>query len=185
MKDWLQIPLFATLASVTYGVVHNQFTARLSIEYFTIGHPQIVPSTSPTVVGLAWGVIATWWMGAGLGIVLTLCARLGSKRPRLGVADSKWPILIVLGVMAVSAIVSGSIGLTLAKSDGVVLIGRLAERVPEDRHDAFLGAMWAHVASYVTGALGGLVLALWIWNRRWSLALKESSAALGAAQHSA
>ena len=50
-------------AAVLYGVAHDQVTARVCVEYFTIGHPRIIATESPTVLGLAWGVIATWWVG--------------------------------------------------------------------------------------------------------------------------
>lgn len=68
------------LAAVTYGILHNQVTARICVEYFTIGHPQIIGSTSPTLLGLAWGIVATWWVGLPLGIGLAFAAR-GNRGP--------------------------------------------------------------------------------------------------------
>ena len=45
----------AICAAVVYGVLHDQVTARICIEYFTIGHPRLIDSDSPTVLGLLAG----------------------------------------------------------------------------------------------------------------------------------
>ena len=66
----LRIIGLCVLAAVLYGVAHDQVTARVCVEYFTIGHPRILATESPTVLGLAWGVIATWWVGLVLGAPL-------------------------------------------------------------------------------------------------------------------
>ena len=84
----MAIVALSILAAVCYGVLHNQITARVCIEYFTIGHPQVlsVATNSPTVLGFVWGVIATWWVGLALGIPLALAARIG-VRPKKSVRD--------------------------------------------------------------------------------------------------
>lgn len=51
----------ALLAGITYGILHDQVTARVCVEYFTIGHPKIFPTTSPTLLAIGWGIVATWW----------------------------------------------------------------------------------------------------------------------------
>ncbi|MFI5379272.1 MAG: hypothetical protein ACHRHE_08245 [Tepidisphaerales bacterium] len=33
--------LLCILAAVCYGIVHDQVTARICVEYFTIGHPPV------------------------------------------------------------------------------------------------------------------------------------------------
>jgi len=48
---------------VAYGLVHDQVTVRVSLEYFTIGHPQLITTSSPTLLALFWGAAATWWVG--------------------------------------------------------------------------------------------------------------------------
>jgi hypothetical protein len=73
----LKIGAITVLASVTYGILHDQGTARICVEYFTIGHARLIDSDSPTVWALYWGVIATWWVGLPLGIGLALAARAG------------------------------------------------------------------------------------------------------------
>ncbi len=56
-------------ASVLYGLLHDQVTARVCVEYFTIGHPRVMASKSPTPLALYWGVVAPWWVGLPAGIL--------------------------------------------------------------------------------------------------------------------
>ncbi len=73
----LKIAGLFILAAVLYGVVHDQITARVCVEYFTIAQPTLVASTSPTVLGLVWGVVAAWWPGATAGLAISCAAREG------------------------------------------------------------------------------------------------------------
>ena len=57
----LRIVLTTVGMVVLYGVVHDQIAARLSLEYLTVGHRRLFAHDSPTLHGLAWGVIGTWW----------------------------------------------------------------------------------------------------------------------------
>ncbi|NIM70118.1 MAG: hypothetical protein GTN86_05960, partial [Xanthomonadales bacterium] len=61
--------------------------------------------TSPTLLGLGWGVFATWWLGAILGIGLALAAR-GGKRPKSTARSLVRPIGILIGFMGALAIVA-------------------------------------------------------------------------------
>ena len=54
-------------SAICYGIVHDQITARICVEYFIIGHPPVFGTDSPTLLGLGWGVIASWWVGLILG----------------------------------------------------------------------------------------------------------------------
>ena len=65
--QFMAIVVLCIVSSVVYGIVHDQITARICVEYFTIGHPPVFETDDPTLLGLGWGVIATWWVGAGLG----------------------------------------------------------------------------------------------------------------------
>ena len=40
--------------AITYGILHDQVTARVCVEYFTIGHEPIFGTDSPTLLGLGW-----------------------------------------------------------------------------------------------------------------------------------
>jgi len=106
----LKIIGVCVLAAVFYGIVHDQFTARICLEYFTIFHPPIFGRTqSPTLLAFGWGVLATWWVGMILGIFLAIAARAGS-RPKLSVKDGLPMIRRLLLIMAVCAVISGLAG---------------------------------------------------------------------------
>lgn len=154
---WARIVAVCILAAVVYGLVHDQITARVSLEYFTIGHPKVIDSKSPTLIGLVWGVIATWWMGLLLGVPLAACCRVGT-RPRIRARDLLPWLGVTLGGMAVLAVLAGLAGEFAAAQGWLWLVGPLAEAVPKERHAAFLSAMWAHSASYGGGVLGGIGL---------------------------
>lgn len=72
------------------------------------------------------------------------------SRPKRSVGSLVRTVAGLLAVMALMAIVAGVVGWLLARSGGVFLIGPLAQRVPADKHVAFL-AVWAHSVF----ALGG------------------------------
>jgi len=55
----LAIVLLCIGSAVMYGVLHDQVTARICVEYFTIGHPPVFPTDDPTLLGIGWGIIAT------------------------------------------------------------------------------------------------------------------------------
>src|SRR5262245_53103789 len=152
-------------AAIFDGIVHDQITARICVEYFTIGHPRLIDSDSPTVLGLFWGVVATWWVGLPLGIGLAVAARYGS-RGKLDVRDLVRPVLILLGCMSVLAAIAGLVGFVTSKMGVFALVEPLASRVPKNKHTAFLADGWAHSASYLTGMVGGIVLCIVTWRRR-------------------
>ncbi|PZR60105.1 MAG: hypothetical protein DI537_53130, partial [Stutzerimonas stutzeri] len=99
----IRIILFATAAAILYGILHDQVTAHLCVEYFTIAHPPVFPTTSPFLLAVGWGVIATWWVGLPLGVLLAAAARLG-RHNRLTVAQLKRPILMLMAVSAIAAL---------------------------------------------------------------------------------
>ena len=86
--QWIAIVALAILTCVTYGVINDQITARICVEYFTIGHPRIVATEDPTIPGIVWGIIATWWVGLILGVPLATVAK---TRPRSRVCRGHGP----------------------------------------------------------------------------------------------
>jgi hypothetical protein len=140
-------------------------TARICVEYFTIGHPPLLPTDSPTLLAIGWGIAATSWVGLPLGILLAAAARLGS-RPKWTSQHLRRPLAIVLLCMGVCAALAGVVGGILARRGEVWLVPPLATRVPVDRHAPFLVDLWMHSASYLAGMIGGLALTLWTWRQR-------------------
>ena len=153
------------VAAVLYGIAHDQITARICVEYFTVGHPPVFDTADPTLLGLGWGIIATWWVGLLLGAPLAVAARAGS-RPKRSPGSLVRPVTRLLAVMAVGAFLAGITGWLLARAGVVFLTGPVAEILPADRHAPFLADLWAHSASYLTGLGGGLVTLVSVWRSR-------------------
>lgn len=163
----IAIVALSVLAAVCYGILHDQITARVCIEYFTIGHPQVlsVPTNSPTVLGFVWGVIATWWVGFGLGIPLAIAARIGA-RPKKSARELVRPLFVLMGIAGILALCAGLVGYFAATRDWVALYGPLAVRVPQQLHARFIADLFAHNMSYAVGGIGGIVLIVLIWRSR-------------------
>ena len=159
------IVLFSIAAAVFYGIAHDQVTARVCLEYFTIGHPPVFKTTSPTLLALGWGVLATWWVGLPLGVCLACSSRLGTW-PRLSVRELVRPTLVLLLVMGLAAVFLGWRGFVRAEAGTVRLPPALFAAVPPEKHAAFIADWFAHTASYAVGGLGGLSLCLWTLRKR-------------------
>lgn len=155
MRQAASILLVAILASVAYGVIHDQVTARLSLEYFTVGHPRLFANDSPTLHGAAWGAIATWWMGAILGALLALCARAGPPA-KLETREVLPLVAGALGVAAAFALAAGLAAWLLSARGAIELAPRWRQAVSPEQQRGFLVASWVHIGSYVGGAVGGI-----------------------------
>jgi len=111
----VQVILLAVLAACCYGVIHDQITVRLCIEYFSVAHPPLFHTTSPSLLGLCWGVTAT----IGIGVVLGFALALVSQSPgpaSYSLSRLARSIFILLAVMAVSAAVAGIVGHQLSRN---------------------------------------------------------------------
>ncbi len=174
------IVLFSMIAAVFYVIIHDQITARICVEYFTIGHPPLFQTDSPTLLALGWGVVATWWVGLPLGVLLGGASRLGTW-PRTGVRELFWPTVVLLIVMALAAVFFGWRGFHRANAGTVQMPTALAAAVPSEKHAAFIADWFAHSASYAVGALGGLALCFWVIRGRWRLARVRADRDVGMA----
>jgi len=164
----LKIVGLCVLAAVVYGILHDQITARICVEYFTVFHPPILGGTqSPAVLALGWGVIATWWVGVLLGVSLALVARAGSW-PRLTACDLAPMIRTLLIVMAVCALVAGVVGYFRG-----IMPSSMTTLLPPDLYRRFLADWWAHNASYGSGFLGGVVLWVVAFRKRLRASRRE------------
>jgi hypothetical protein len=172
----LGIIFLAVVAAIAYGIVHDQITARICVEYFTVGHPRLINSDSPTVLALFWGVVATWWVGLPLGLGLAIAARAGRRR-KLAAGELFIPVVKLLGCMLAVATAFGAIGFATSRAGIFRLVEPLASRVPADKHTAFLVDGWAHSGSYLAGIVGGVVLCIFTWRRRLTCARGGESVA--------
>ena len=174
MVESLKIVGLGVVAAIVYGIAHDNVTARVCVEYFTIGHPPIFGTDSPTLLALGWGVLATWWVGLGLGSLLALVSRAGPK-PKLSAGDLLRPVGYLLATMALVSLLAGLAGYFAATRGWIWLVGDLAASLPESKHLAFLADGCAHLAAYASAFLGGIVLAVWAAIRRNRMARAEIS----------
>jgi hypothetical protein len=165
------IVTYAVLGAIVYGIVHDQITVRLCIEYFTIGHPPVFGTASPTLLALGWGVVATWWVGLPLGFALAVAARAGPKPKRTACSLIR-PMIRLLLAMAVCALVAGVAGAVLARSGSISLWEPLSSAVPRQAFSISRRRM-AHTASYLAGILGGCALVIRTWTSRQSQAKSQ------------
>ena len=166
MKQSLLIVVLCVAAAVAYGVVHDQITVRVCVEYFSRTQPHLIDSESPTLLAFAWGVVATWWVGLGLGILIALAARIGTW-PTVDSRDIVKPVLLLLATMGTLATLAGFSGFHLSH-DGLISLPPGVEGVlPIETHHRWMGVLYAHNASHDVGFIGGLTLAvLTIMTRR-------------------
>ncbi len=161
----LRIVVLSIVAAIGYGIAHDQVTARVCVEYFTIGHPPIFGTESPTLLAIGWGIVATWWVGLLLGLPLAFAAVRG-PRPVRTARSLVRPVLYLLGIMGGLAAVAGVLGWFAAEGKAVFLVEPLAAQVPVEHHSRFVADRWAHLASYLTGFVGGAVLVVRTWRSR-------------------
>lgn len=167
LMEFAKIVLLCIAAAIVYGIVHDQFTARICLEYFTVFHPQISPTQSPTLLAIGWGILATWWVGAFLGLLLALAARIGSK-PKLTARDI-FPFVARLPlVMGACAFVAGMAGYLLARR-GLIAPPPFVAQTPHLATGNFMADWSAHSASYASGFFGGLALCVLIYRKQTQL----------------
>lgn len=172
--QWVAILLLCILASVSYGILHDQITARICVEYFTIGHPRIIQSEDPTRLGIAWGFVATWWVGVMLGTPLATMAQLGSL-PKRSARSLIVPLAILISCTAGLATVAGLVAYVAATNDWIVLTEPMSKMVPRDKHAFFLADLWTHRASYTGGFVGGIVLMVGVIRWRWRMSIDAAN----------
>jgi hypothetical protein len=160
-----KIIVLCTLAAIAYGIVHDQITARLCVEYFTIGHPPLFHTTSPTVLAICWGVAATCGVGALLGFVLAQVSQ-SEGFPPLPMRRVYRSILSLLVVMAISASLAGIVGFELSRRGIIGLPAVFSELLPPNRQHRCMAVWFVHGASYLVGLAGALSIILRIWLAR-------------------
>lgn len=168
--------MLSILACITYGIIHDQITAQICVDYFTIGHPRIISTDDPTKLGIVWGIVTTWWIGVILGVPLATAARFGSRRKKT-VAALLRPMASLFASSATFALFAGFVGYLAALMGWVWLVSPIAEDIPREKHTAFIVDLWAHSASYIGGFVGGIILMVWVWRSR-RLAVTQSETEL-------
>ncbi|MGC8551630.1 MAG: hypothetical protein ACP5O7_02070 [Phycisphaerae bacterium] len=158
----LAIVALCVLCGVGYGIIHDEITARICPQYFNVDHPAlgwpaVFHSRSPTVLGLAWGIVATAPLVTFFGVMLALAAQAG-RWPQVAPRVLALPLVIGLLFMAACAVAGGLSGHRVrlasahALSASAVRFKNISNIVGE-RTD-----FYAHAASYLAGAVVGLAL---------------------------
>jgi hypothetical protein len=155
--EFLKIIFLCIISAITYGIIHDQITARVCVEYFTIGHPPVFHTNSPTWLGLGWGVIATWWVGFFLGVPLAIVSSVG-KRPQLTAKQLAPSILKLLCVMAIFALFAGVTGYLLVSHGTIQLPEFVVQAIPANKRIVFMADWFSHLTSYLVGFVGGIVV---------------------------
>src|SRR4051794_2393515 len=160
-----KIILLSVGAAMAYGIIHDQITVRMSLEYFSMAHPALFPTQSPTLLALGWGVVATFWPSLIFGVLLARTSQ-SEGLPPMPIAALVRPVFLLLMTMALSATLAGFLGFELARRSVITTMLGWAEMIPEGRQYGFAAAWFAHSASYLVGFVGGTALILRIWNQR-------------------
>ncbi len=178
MFEFIKIVALAVLAAVAYGIAHDMVTAHVCVEYFSVAHPPVIGPSPPFVYALVWGVIATWWVGLPLGVMLAFVACVGRYNKLRTVVLLK-PLRWFLGVQLVLSMSAGMVGYILASQGSFTLRKTMAAKIDAARHARFAFDLFAHNAAYAIGGLGGLVLIAWVLKARldgkWSDSRAETS----------
>jgi hypothetical protein len=160
----LKIAIYCVVAAIVYGIIHDQVTARICVQYFTTFHPPIFHTQSPTLLAIGWGIIATWWGGVFFSVPLILSARAGA-RPTLRALELLPSIAWLLVSMGACALLSGITGYTLARR-GVLATNWLSFTDSPAVRYRFMADWWAHSASYAAAFVGGIVLRALTYRKR-------------------
>jgi hypothetical protein len=157
----LKIIAMCLFAGSVYGILHDQVTARVCLEYFTVFHPDVFHTQSPTLLAFGWGILATWWEAFFVGLLLAMAARSGS-RPRFSANELIPKVALLMAAMGFLALVAGISGYFL---QGLGM-EYYATNIPKQIRHTFYADVWAHTASYLGGFVGGLILCLSVWRSR-------------------
>jgi len=147
---FVAIWLITIALACLYGIIHDQFTIRVSPEYFTKFHDPLIESQDLTLIALAWGIAATWWMGAFGGLLIALCAIRQDFCPRrfLVIAVRALAICMALafatGIAAYIANYRADFAATYTKG--------------EESIRRFSAVYATHTASYLLGTIAILAL---------------------------
>ncbi len=177
MKQILQIILLCLVVTIVFGITHNQVSARVSLEYFTIGHIKLIESTSPTLMGIAWGIHPNWWVGLSMGLLFAIVGRVG-KWPKRNFRFFIKPLLLLFVISGTASAVAGILGYRLTGSGALCLSEPLYTTIPMSGHAAYISALWMHTASYTIATMGALIIALLVFTGRIRSAKEQGSTEL-------
>ena len=161
----LKTVLLCASAAAIFGVAHDQVTVRICTEYFTIAHPPLFPTRSPTIVALCWGVASTVWLGGAFGLVLHPVVN-SSGAPPVVLSRLLRLLATLLSATAASALLTGLLAFHLSRSGVLPVPVALDSLLPASRHNNFMAVWFAHMTSYFIAIAGGALIVHRLWRER-------------------
>jgi len=144
-----------------YAMVQDQISARLCPEYFTVLHNPIPGLSDPTLTGITWGFLGSWWGGALLGYGAGIAATAGKKAP-LKLKQLVFPMLCVIAFITVCTALAAFSAWRHAE---VFMLESQASSIeviaPQHRLPAFVVARY-HLVAYASSVVGSVVCIVWI-----------------------
>lgn len=164
----LLIIILSALTGGLYGILHDQVTYTISPEYFTkfkfyqFGL-KIFILADQRVGAMLVGILATWWMGLIIGLILGALSLLFDARQMFG----QWfrSMVITIGVAVMVPVLALGVWLIIQKvspspAQTVYLPAFVPEGITVDDTKAFTAVGVIHNFSYLGGLLG-LVAGCW------------------------
>lgn len=165
IKKIFAIPLILFIAIVIaclFGIIHDHITYTISPEYYTkFKFSQFGLDSSPVIgnerhLVTLTGIIATWWVGAILGVVFSFTS----------LVLKTWKIMLKICLKAIGL----TIGITALFSFSGYLCGKfillkseaLTNIYDMKDFDAFIKVGAIHTASYIGGFAGMMIGAIYI-----------------------
>ncbi len=68
-SGFLKIVFGSTILSCILGISLDLITANVAVEYFSVHHPEVIPTKQSVGIGMFWGVAASWWFVAISGVI--------------------------------------------------------------------------------------------------------------------
>jgi hypothetical protein len=144
----------------SFGMTMDQVSVRLCPEYFTVLHAPIPNLTDPTLLGLAWGYLGSWWGGAVMGYVMGIVASVGSRRAPLPLRALVRPMVIVVVMTAIGTLITGIAVARHTEMLDVTFADWLDRAVPRERQrQAFIVANY-HFAAYASAIVASVIMSV-------------------------
>lgn len=159
IKQFLTIVLGATLLACLLGICLDLVTANIAVEYFSVHHPRILETENPWILALFWGIAASWWFGAGSGLIV---ASINSRRqqPLMPLRILSWMTIacVVLWTTMIAIL------LTVLSASNSVPAQERTETFESDRR--LVAVAMAHQFEYLIGAIALAVVCFMTWKAK-------------------
>ncbi|RYD57317.1 MAG: hypothetical protein EOP56_08380 [Sphingobacteriales bacterium] len=166
------IVIVASLIGGAYGILHDQLTYTISPEYYTkfkfyqfrlAGNGKEAIFPHPRLQVSAVGLMATWWMGASIGLILGIVGLLHQNGRQMFLVTVRAFIIAV-----VVTFLTGLVGLAYGKL--VLESHKVNWWLPDNLidKDSFIAVGSMHNFSYLGGIFGliaAIIFSIMQWRR--------------------